>query len=210
MSVSNRVLSLVVVLAMSLFIGSSATHAAPIFPFGTLYPAPAEAGPSGGVVLDTMSVPVVTPSFTGTLTSTVIVGDINNALGGLTFTFHFENDVTSTHPVGRLTVNGYDGWLTDASYETPFSGVFPALINRPVGDVIGFTFMDIIGPGLIGPGKESSLLVVRTNAPDYTENLASVIDGFVDTVPTFAPIPEPGTLAMLGLVGFGLFIRRVR
>lgn len=187
-------------------------NAAPLGVGGTLYPAPAEPDPINRSVIDTMTMPFVTPTFTGTLTSEVIFDDMN-PLGGLTFTFLVTNDIKSDHPVSRLTVNGYEGWLTDASWLAEERGgvVPPSLINRPTADFVGWTFFEGIGPGLIEPGTTSALLVIQTNAPSYTRNEASVIDGYVATVPTFAPaVPEPGTLGILALSGLAFVARRRR
>lgn len=182
-----------------MFVATSAALASPLPIGGTLFPAPAEPDPVGGVVIDSMVSPFLTPTFSGTLVTYVISGDVSNPLGGLTFAYRAFNDGTSAHPLSRVTMNGYTGWLTDASYQVPAAGIAATLINRPTADFVGFSYMDVIGPGLITPGASSALMVVQTNAPAYTINAASVIDGYVATVPTFAPIPEPATMALLGL-----------
>jgi hypothetical protein len=157
-----------------------------------------------------MTVPFSSPTYSGTLTSVVINEGAANPLGGLTFTYLLANDAGSAHPLDRLTVNGYSGFSTDASYQVPATGVPPTLINRTVADVMGFTFADVIGPGVILPGATSAVLVVQTDASGFTQSIASVIDGFVSQVGTFSPVPEPaaGLLAGIGAVTLGLRRRR--
>jgi hypothetical protein len=49
---------------------------------------------------------------------------------------------------------------------------------------------------------------LQTNATSYVPQLASVLDGFPATVATFAPVPEPSTIALAGfalaVVGYRL------
>ncbi len=84
----------------------------------------------------------------------------------------------------------------------------PGFIDRQVSDVVGFSFFRApLGNGAITAGGTSALLVLQTNAPSYTSSIASVIDGTVATVPTYAPTPEPATVVLLAL---GFLIRRPR
>jgi PEP-CTERM motif len=170
-----------------------------------------EPDPTGGVVVDGgVPVPFVAATFSGTLTSTVISGDPSNLLGGLTFTYLLKNDPASPHALGRLTVDDFSGFLTDVSYQDPpLVGTPPSLFSRSTGTggVMGFTFVGApLGPGEVSPGTSSALLVVQTDAVKYTRTVASVIDGSVAMVTSFAPspkVPEPSTLVLggLGLIG---------
>src|SRR5687767_13315292 len=182
---------------------------------GSQFPAPAEPDPSGGTVIDSQTVAVNGGSFTGLLTSRVISGDTSNTLGGYTFTYQFTNtdSDSSATSVHRITVSEYDTFATDTSYQIPLSGVAPTAIDRAgSGDVIGFSFLGF-GPGPINPGQSSALLVVQTNALQYANSLASVIDGTSDNVAAFAPtaVPEPSALCVLALgAGAALVRRRIR
>ncbi len=194
-------------LAMACLAAPSTASAANIVMLQTLMPAPGEANPSGGNIIASISVPVVSSSYTGLLTSTVFENDVSNPFGGLTFTYQLTNDATSTQPIGRITVNGFAGFQTDASYQTPTTGLPPTMINRPVSDYLGFSFFAGIGPGVLSPGMTSSVLVIQTDAPAWQPNVGSVINGHIVTVPTLSPVPEPGTLVLLGL-GTVLMVRR--
>jgi hypothetical protein len=94
---------------------ASTGWAVPLFPNQTVLAAP-EPDPVGGVVVGG---PLLSPfagvGFSGTLVSTVVSGDLSNALGGLTFTYQILSAPGSTNSIGRLTIKDYMGWLTDAS-----------------------------------------------------------------------------------------------
>jgi hypothetical protein len=182
-----------------------------ILPGMTIYPAAAEPDPVGGaVVAGPMTVPFSTASYSGWLITTVITGDTSNLLGGLTFVYELSNSPTSTDAIHRLTVNGFDGFQTDVSYQVGSPGLPPAIVDRSLnGDVIGFGFLNApLGPGYLQPGLSSASMVVQTDAPAYVRTVASVIDGYVTTVDTYSPVPEPLTAGFM-LIGMALvFVRR--
>lgn len=153
----------------------------------------------GSVIAGGVPVPFVAPTFSGTLTTSVISGDVSNPWGGLTFTFLLHNN--GANSIGRLTLNDFAGFLTDVSYQTPLIGQAPTFVDRSgSGDIIGFNFIPApIGIGSLGAGADSALLVVQTNALAYRTSIASVIDGTVASVATFAPVPEPSSLMLFTL-----------
>jgi hypothetical protein len=174
-----------------------------------------EPDPVGGVVV---AGPLVTPmvggAFTATLTSTVIQGDVSNPLGGLTFVYQVFNSPNSFDAIGRVTVTGYSGWLTDMSYQTPGPvGLPPTLMDRSfTGDAVGFSFIGPpLGLGVLLPGATSAMLVVQTNAPAFAPSMANVIDGALARGPSLAPVPEPASMMFLAaglLVGVRVRCRR--
>jgi hypothetical protein len=179
---------------------------------------PVEPDPTGGIVIDSMTMPFSVPGkYSGSLTSQVISGDPSNPYGGLTFTYSLTSNPGSVNVLTALTVNGYASSLTDVSYRLP--GVGPTNIDRLTADVIGFRFMPTVfipgfglyGNGVITGGTTSALMVVQSNLKAYTTTTAQVIDGAVTSVTSFAPVPEPATfvLAGLGAIGaLGLAARR--
>ncbi len=191
---------------------------AALVPGSVLIPGAAEPDPVGATLLFTTgAVPFAVPgSFSGTLTASVYDPDPSNPLGGVTLTYLISNDAASANSIGRFTVDGYSGWGTDGSYQTPVAGVAPASIDRNVsGDVIGYNFVPTGAPatGFLIPGGSSALLVVQTDAPDYTTSaLGSFIDGGVTSIPTLAPVPEPSTIALVlgGLASLGVYRLRRR
>src|SRR6185295_19080645 len=138
--------------------GAPACRAAPLLAGATLYPAPAEADPTVGAPLASISVPFsAAPLYTGTLKSEVNDNDSTNPYGGLTFVYQISNDPGSLDPIHRLTINNFAGFLIDASYQ-PGSGVGATLINRSFAGTVGFAFFaSPVGPGEIDPGTTAAL-----------------------------------------------------
>lgn len=187
----------------------------PLTPGSTLYPAPSSSGPSGGTVLVTDTEAFSTPSFSGSLTSTVITGDLSNPLGGLTFTYLLNNDAGSSDALERFTVNDFANVMMNVSYSGP--GTAPTLIDRQnavTGDTVGFSWDGPpIGPSRLQPGTSSALLVLQTNATSYYTAGGFVIDGSVANVNSIAAVPESSTwqISLLACVGVAIFsIRRAR
>jgi hypothetical protein len=192
-----------VLAAFGSFLVSTMASAATLGPGTLLHPAPGASGPTGGVILESSMLPFLSPTYNGTLTTTVIRGDSTNPFGAnaLTFTYVVTNGA-GTHSINRFTVNGFDGFTVDASYQTPqaVSTIAPAYADRETnGSSVGFSFvLAPVGSGPLGPTQTSATLVLKTNATSYVPNLASVLDGFPATVGTFAPVPEPSTVVLAG------------
>ena len=202
--------SAMLAVAALLACGMSA-NAALLTPGNALFPAPGEPDPVGGTVIANQTIPFNVPGFfDGSLTSTVVRGG-NNPFGAnaLTFTYRIVNAPSSPNAIARMTIDPYTGFQTDASFQTPSVGVNPALIDRNTADTVGFSFSQQIGPGALLPGTNSAVLVIQTNATDFQNALANIIDSGAISVLSFAPVPEP---TMLGLAGVGalVLIRRRR
>src|SRR5256885_738612 len=145
--------------------------AVPLPPGSTLFPAPPEPDPIGGVVVaGGFPVPFASGAFSGTLSSTAIFGDASNPLGGLTFTYLLVNSAGSLDSIDRLTISDFAGFSVDASFQIPAAGVPPTLINRSLpGDNVGFSFFGVpLVPGELTPGASSALLVLQTSATAFT------------------------------------------
>ena len=174
---------------------------------GTLVASQAQAFAGGGA-----------NGFTGTLFSAVLDGDLSNPYGGLTFVLQVANNGTSASALGRLTIEGFEGFLVDASFSNLASatlegalftdgGIPPFLFDRSLnGDVIGagFTFTKLT------PGTRSSLLIFQTNATNFELNSVNIINGSVAVTVGLSPaastsVPDGGSaLALLGLAMVGV------
>jgi len=200
------------------FLLQTAVSQATLLPVGGAV-IPAGQALAGGMTQVDGGVPMAfgTGGFSGTLTSTVWKNDSANPFGldKLTFTYLLSNNAVSLNVLHRITVSSFENTMTDVTYVDPAAGVPPSQVDRSTADVLGFNFIDNIGAGPVAPGTSSRVLVVRTDSTIYSPSVASVIDGGVASVQTFAPfaaIPEPGTcmLAMVGLVGAAGLVRRAR
>ena len=199
---------------LTLICGVSPAVAAPLTSGGLLFPVPQEAEPTGGVVIASSIQPIIAPTYTANLVTTVIQGDTSNPHGGLTFMYEIQG-VSGTESINRLSVVGYGNILVDASYRLPSPGAIPpAFFDRePPGDALGVSFASPpIGPGPVEPGQSSATLVFQTNATTAVPSPAFLIDGATTGVVTLAPIPEPSTLALCGMgaLGLALAYRRCR
>jgi hypothetical protein len=215
-SCSPKRVALAAVLLLSL--AGSRLTAAPLAPGGTLYPAPGEPDPTGGLIIaQNLAIPFASGLFSGTLTSTIFQNDPSNPFGAgaLTFTYQIHNDEGSIDPIDRMTVASFLGFATDVSYKIPVGGTVPTYANRAAtGDTIGFQFLGApLGPSELLPGQTSALLVVQTDAIAYKNVNASLIDGATATAASFAPVdpvPEPSLVAFFGLALAGLAVARRR
>jgi len=144
-----------------------------------------------------------------------VYSDPGNAFGSgdLDFMYQISNSATSTDAVGRVTAFNFTGSMTDVGFTASGSAepgvVFvdgsaaPQLVDRSLGgDTVGFSFTSGT-PSPLTPGTTSTVLIIETNATNFTAGTVSVIDGGVSTVAAFAPIaptqtPEPGTILLLG------------
>jgi len=208
--------TIVVVALVLLFAVAQPCQAVPLTA-GTAVPAFAEPEPGAGssLLFSTGVVPFVAPTYTGDLTSSVYNNDPSNPFGpdGLTFTYLLHNNASSAHELHRFTVSSFASFGTDVSYSSFSVGVPPTFIDRGLpGDVVGFNYPTPVpqilnSNGSIGPGQTSSLMVIQTNAVNFSGTLAAVIDGSVTMVASLAPapiIPEPGSIVLAGISVLGL------
>ena len=186
-------------------------------PGDTVVPGLVVSGTATGTLLASLAVPYTasTGSPAGTLYSAVY----REAGGTLDFYYQVTNFDTSKcggagqipcDPIARETDTTFMGFMTSLGFRLDggaFGGPFVAGTVRPVtgdrngvGDVVGFSF-NPPDSAKVQAGQASSVLIISTNATNFTSGNASVIDGGTITVASFEPtsaVPEPTTFLLLG------------
>jgi PEP-CTERM motif len=181
---------------------------------GLLIPVPGAADVGGSLVATIGPQPFITPTFSGTLLSSVYSGDTSNpydptgTLGLLTFTYVLSNNISSPDGIERMEVSSFDPFLTDVSYKTPNSGLVPEYADRATSATVGFSFDNAFGgAGPLNPGLFSALLVVHTDSTVRVAGMASIIDSHTGTAMALVPTltapplttPEPASIVLFGL-----------
>jgi len=154
--------------------------------------------------------PASGPADTGTVL-TQVGTFTGNPFGANDLTFLYEVQVTSGD-MARVTTSDFSGFNVDVA-QVPVGGSTNAAVSADMNNlgVVGFNFTPPIGNEL-GPGMETYLLIVNTNATSFVPGTISVIDAATATVNGYAPAvaPEPSSLCLLGtgLLAAGAGFRR--
>jgi hypothetical protein len=196
--------SLLLLVAESVVLPSEAYSAgAPLAPGTSVSPAPSGPTPGGTAVAGGVPVAFTAPTFTGTLTSTVLSDDPTNPLGGLTFTYLLSDDVGSSGEIERVAVVSFAGVMVNVDFVPNTGDVPPAYFNRSTGsgNTVDSAFVNPpFGLGSLQPGQTSDLLVVYTNSQVFTASTALVSDGSGIKVDTYATPALPGDVNFDGVV----------
>jgi hypothetical protein len=192
---------------------ASVAHAALLAPGATLFPATAVAPVTAPLVTSQTQPFSVAGHFAGSVTVSVYQETAAaNSLLGLTFVYNVTSSASSSNAIERVTTNDYAGWLVDAGYDATSGGTAPTYISRDTpGDVPGFGWFS---PSGIAPGTNSPTLILRTNATAYSTDSVAIIDGATANVPELlgpvpsGGVPEPASLAVLGLGALAMLRRR--
>jgi len=188
-----------------------------LLPGDTVVPGLTSAAP--GTLLASLSAPYV--SSLGTTAGTLNSAVYREAGGTLDFYYQVTNNTTAPNcgaagqpacdPLSRETDTTFTGFTTSVGYRTDGGSIAGGFVNgsvapvtadrNSVGDVVGFSF-NPPDAAKIQPGQTSDVLVISTNATNFTSGNASVIDGGVTTVKAFEPTsatPEPVTFVLTGM-----------
>src|SRR5439155_14976179 len=121
--------------------------------------------------------------------------------GDLDFMYQVTNIATSTDSIGRVTAINFSGFQTDVGYTSAGAtlpgGLFvngdvaPGLVDRNTASTVGFGFAVPPLFALVPPGEASTVLIIETDATQFQQGQASVIDGKATTVDAFCPAGSP-------------------
>lgn len=146
--------------------------------------------------------------YTGTVESYVF----RQAAGNLIFGYIVHNDAPSIDEISAVSMTDFAGWITEVGQD-PFASASSASAATSAsrsasGGTVTFNFTrDPLGRGALEQGTASYGMMIRTNATDYTRGTVNVLNGAIATVESFAPVPEPASIAALG-VGAAALLRR--
>ena len=204
----------------------------PLLPGDTVVPGLTSASP--GTLLASLSVPWI--SSLGTSSGTLVSAVFREAGGTMDFYYQLTNNLTAPNcgtpgkpacdPLSREADTNFMSWLTFVGYRIDGlslpGGVFvngtvpPVTADRnSTGSVVGFQY-NPPDPAKIQPGQTGYVVVISTNALNFMAGNASIIDGGVTTVASFAPapttppVPEPASFLLFGGGIIALIGRRRR
>jgi len=195
---------------------ASGVHANPIGPGGS---GPPDSFPNYGLTSTIIAqTGLLSFSFDGGLTTgnyqEYVATDTANPYCSGCLDFGFTFTVTdANNSIGEFQLSPFFGFQTDGGYDSSgvYSGTAPNGMDRgPSGGIVFFTFS-----AEVLPGENSALLLIETNATNYTGNgMAALGDnnGVFGALPGFAPtVPEPSAtiLAAFGILALA-FRKAVR
>src|ERR1035438_2605442 len=228
-NVSLLVPALVLTLACMIVPSANAdlSGTTPLAPTSTVFPGLVPPGTDPGTLLASESEPFSFTTTGGTTSGFVDSAVFQETGGTLDFYYQVLNNANSASALARMTATSFVGFTTGTAVGFRVDGgslpgsefvdgsVAPITADmNSNGSVIGFSF-NPPDSAKIAPGLVSNVLVISTDATNFTAGNASVIDGGAATVASFQPsastVPEPrfySLLLFVGIVAGAVFYRK--
>ena len=182
-------------------------------PGDTVFPGLIPPGTAAGMLLAFLNAPYSFVTTAGVTSGHLLSAVYKNSSGTLDFYYQVQNDSTSKTAIARETDTSFVGFMTFLGFRVDGSTLAGTMFvdgtvapvtgdrNGPPGSTVGFSFNPPDGAKVL-PGLNSNVLVISTDAKNFTAGNASVIDGGTQTVASYQPssaVPEPASFALLGL-----------
>jgi hypothetical protein len=178
---------------------AAATGETPLAPGATVFPADVS-GAAAGTLLATTAQPFSYTTIVGTNSGTIESAVYNNG-GTRDFYIQVENDSTSATSLAVASMTNFQGASTSVGYRTDGStltgtsfvdgGVPPITASRNAAPGAQVTWaFNPPSSAELQPGETSDVMVVATDATNYTAGIVGVGDGGLTTVGGFEPAPD--------------------
>ena len=178
---------------------------------------PGTAGPAGTIIEDDV-VGFSFSAYGGTVSGSVQNRVVRRGDGTLVFAWRLFNDADSAGVIQDLRLGNFLLPVYDSDWSnTGLGDEGPRRAHLFSGNegLINYNFIDVTGAPGLRPGLSSKFIFILSDATEYDRSALYDLtnDGqteISDVYTTFAPVPEPATIAVLGLGAAALMRRRRR